>query len=129
MKALSIREPYATIIKLGLKQYETRSWKTKYRGPIYIHASSGRIPKTWKQNKRLMSLVENASLNFGKLVVKANLTDCVYMDEEFIKSVKANETEYLSGFYEVGRYAWKLENIEVVNSSEIVKGHLGIWNL
>lgn len=39
MKALSIKEPFTTLIKDNVKIYETRSWKTKYRGEIYIHAS------------------------------------------------------------------------------------------
>ena len=32
MKALTIREPFASLIKEGYKKYETRSFKTKYRG-------------------------------------------------------------------------------------------------
>ena len=39
MKVISIKEPFATLIKDGIKIYETRSWKTNYRGEIYIHAS------------------------------------------------------------------------------------------
>ena len=39
MKVLSIREPFATLIKDKVKIYETRSFKTNYRGEIYIHAS------------------------------------------------------------------------------------------
>ena len=41
MKVLSIKEPFATLVKDGVKRYETRSWKTNYRGEIYIHASLG----------------------------------------------------------------------------------------
>ena len=32
MKALTIKEPYATLIRDGVKRIETRSWKTNYRG-------------------------------------------------------------------------------------------------
>ena len=39
MKVISIKEPFATLIKDGVKIYETRSWKTNYRGEIYVHAS------------------------------------------------------------------------------------------
>lgn len=35
MKALSLTEPYATIIKKGKKAIETRSWKTNYKGKFY----------------------------------------------------------------------------------------------
>lgn len=39
MKALTIWQPWASLIACGAKQYETRSWATKYRGPIAIHAA------------------------------------------------------------------------------------------
>lgn len=38
MKVLTIKEPFATLIKNKIKHIETRSWKTNYRGEIYIHA-------------------------------------------------------------------------------------------
>ena len=38
MKALTIKEPWATLIIEGYKAYEFRSWKTNYRGKILIHA-------------------------------------------------------------------------------------------
>lgn len=38
MKAITIRQPWASLIATGDKLYETRTWATKYRGPIAIHA-------------------------------------------------------------------------------------------
>ena len=38
MKVLTIREPWASLIINGYKEYEFRSWKTNYRGKILIHA-------------------------------------------------------------------------------------------
>lgn len=38
MRALTIRQPWAQLIALGVKTIETRSWATKYRGPVLIHA-------------------------------------------------------------------------------------------
>jgi hypothetical protein len=38
MKALTVLQPYAQLIAVGAKQYETRSWATKHRGPTAIHA-------------------------------------------------------------------------------------------
>ena len=37
MKVLTIKEPFASLIKDKKKFIETRSWKTKYRGELYIH--------------------------------------------------------------------------------------------
>lgn len=38
MKAITIKQPWATLILLKEKQFETRSWQTKYGGSIAIHA-------------------------------------------------------------------------------------------
>lgn len=39
MKALTLHEPWATLVALGVKTIETRSWSTAYRGPLAIHAA------------------------------------------------------------------------------------------
>ena len=78
MKVLSLTEPYATLIKNQKKHIETRSWKTSYRGELYIHASVTKIPKEWKDNVELMSLVDETKLNFGYIICKCNLVDCIY---------------------------------------------------
>ncbi len=41
MKALSIRQPWAWLIVNGHKDIENRSWPTRYRGPVLIHAAKG----------------------------------------------------------------------------------------
>ena len=44
MKALSLRQPWASLIIYGGKDIENRRWETKYRGPLLIHASKARPP-------------------------------------------------------------------------------------
>jgi hypothetical protein len=39
MKALSLWQPHATLVAIGAKPYETRSWETSYRGPLAIYAT------------------------------------------------------------------------------------------
>src|SRR5689334_8102777 len=39
MKVISLLQPWASLVVIGAKQIETRSWNTKYRGPLLIHAS------------------------------------------------------------------------------------------
>jgi hypothetical protein len=41
-KALSVRQPFADLIARGIKPIENRSWRTRYRGLIYIHVA--RLP-------------------------------------------------------------------------------------
>lgn len=129
MKVLSLTEPFATLIKEKKKVVETRSWKTNYRGPLYIHASMTKIAKSDLENKELMSLVENKEMNFGYIICKCTLVDCLYMTEEYINKIKENDyQEYICGDYSIGRYAWILENVEVLDKPIPVKGHLGVWN-
>ncbi len=47
MKTLSIKQPYATLCASGVKDVENRSWSTKYRGRLWIHAS------TWSNDRNL----------------------------------------------------------------------------
>lgn len=41
MKAISIHQPWALLIANGHKDIENRSWPTKFRGRVLIHASNG----------------------------------------------------------------------------------------
>ncbi len=128
MKVLSLTEPYATLIKSGKKKIETRSWKTNYRGKLYIHSSSTKIPKECRNNIDLMLLVDMDKLNYGNIICSCELVDCIEMTDEFIQEIKKNKTEYISGVYAEGRYAWILEDIRILDEPIRAKGHLGIWN-
>lgn len=88
MKVLSLTEPFATLIKEKKKFVETRSWKTNYRGELYIHASMTKMSKQNKEDKELMSLVDNKNMNFGYIICKCRLVDCVFMTEEFVCDMK-----------------------------------------
>ena len=125
MKVLSIKEPFATLIKDKVKIYETRSWKTNYRGVIYIHASLSlsKSENVKKANKYLKSNIKP-----GYILCKCKLLNCIPMTKEFIDYIcnKTNESDY--GSYTEGRYAWELEVIEVLNEPISAKGKLGIWN-
>lgn len=129
MRVLSIKEPFASLICEGIKHIETRSWKTNYRGEIYIHASLAKVPKNDERINCLMKMLNDKELNMGKIICKCKLVDCVYMTEEYIKDMKENnEIEYLCGHYEVGRYSWVLEDVEVLDEKIEAKGRLGIWH-
>ena len=127
MKVLSIIEPWATLIKERKKVIETRSWKTSYRGELYIHASCKKIKKDEHINE-LLRLIPNVPMGYGNIICKCKLVDCIYMDQEFLDKIQKDEQEFLCGEYSLGRYAWVLEDIEVLEESISAKGHLNIWN-
>lgn len=125
MKVISIKEPYATLIKDDVKIYETRSWKTNYRGEIYIHASMSlsKIENVDTANKYLRS-----NINPGYILCRCELIDCIPMTDEFIEYINSETNESNYGIYSNGRYAWKLKLLEVLKKPIPAKGKLGIWD-
>lgn len=125
MKVLSIKEPWASLIMNGTKKIETRSWKTKYRGEIYIHASLSKAKIT---KSEVYELIKDMNFKCGYIICKCNLVDCIYMTDEYVNDMKTNHfEEYICGHYEVGRYAWIVEDVRVIEPIE-AKGKLGLWN-
>ena len=57
MKVISIKEPFATLIMNGSKLIETRSWKTNYRGELYIHVSGKSLAKEYLKNPYVLELI------------------------------------------------------------------------
>ncbi len=125
MKVLSIKEPFATLIKDKVKIYETRSWKTNYRGEIYIHAS---LSLSKSENVKTATKYLKSDMKPGYILCRCELVDCIPMTKEFIDYIykKTNEADY--GRYAEGRFAWKLKVIDVLNEPISAKGKLGIWN-
>lgn len=125
MRVVSIKEPYATLINKKIKYIETRSWNTNYRGEIYIHASKGKYPI----KEEISHLITADELNNGYIICKAKLVDSIYIDNDFVQKVKNDDIDnYLCGDYTVGRYAWVLEDVELLDNPIKAKGQLGIWN-
>lgn len=54
MRSLTIKQPWASLIVEGIKDIENRTWKTHFRGRIYVHASAKTA--TWED---LVSLDAN----------------------------------------------------------------------
>lgn len=124
MKVITIKQPFASLIAYGLKEYEFRTWKTKYRGEIYIHAGKG-IDKT------AMKRYEYLNLDYpsGCIIAKANLTDCIYIDSNMKDILRKKDDKVYYGIIhsKEEEYGFKLENIERIEPI-IINGQLGIWN-
>lgn len=154
MKAITILQPFPALIELEQKHYETRSWKTTYRGPIAIHAGKGKQylnlckqhvfwANLWPYEIAAQySLQERIDkfLPSGAVIAIADLVDCIkvvgrvtlkFADEKRVAAVLengikvfGNELEF--GDYSIGRYAWKLENVRRIEPVP-AKGQQRIW--
>lgn len=86
IKALSIRQPWATAIVSGIKPVENRTWSTRYRGPFYIHAAKTFDEEglEWLVKHGFMPNLPAANFLTGGIIGAATITDCVEeMDSPF----------------------------------------------
>lgn len=122
MKALSIKEPWASLIVNGYKEYEFRSWKMSYRGKVLIHAS-----KTIEKEEKQKFDEYNLEYSKGEIIGCATITDCILVDSNFDKILR-NKNSKVYGNIHTNLYAWKLENIEKYDHKIKATGKLGLWN-
>lgn len=145
MKAISIHEPYASLIRTGAKTFEIRFWATKYRGLLLICAAKARpVRKLYTDlsyghiQRGLRPLlgkpldlkigwpgVKLEHLNFGKAVAIVEVTDCIFTNNLISEDVLP-QTGF--GDFHLNRFAWKLKLITEVDPFP-VKGHQGFFNV
>lgn len=127
MKAISLWQPWASAIPLGLKSIETRHWETRYRGEIAIHAA-----KRFGGAERAFALSEVAlgrlpsRLPLGAVVAVVHLSN-IRPSEELKLEVSAIERLY--GNYGPGRFGWVLEDVRALATPIPCLGRQGIFNL
>lgn len=141
MKALTLWAPWAHLIPVKAKRFETRGWNTSHRGPLAIHASAAAV----KMEYLLLPGIEQALRENG--VVPANLPLESFQDYLpqgavlcIANLVQVHRTdiltapgefqltdEYLFGNYEPGRFAFELEILEVFDPPIPAKGAQGLW--
>jgi hypothetical protein len=145
VKALTLTEPYATLVLYGWKRYETRSWQTSHRGPLAIHAASTYNGVGGKRAfealvadlhpglvARLEQLANPIQFELGRLIGVTWVENCVPV-EEVRDVIQASDEEFDwweadVGNYGDGRYAWELRD-PVGFPSIPWKGHQGLWNV
>ena len=124
MKAITIKQPFASLIAAGIKEYEFRTWKTNYRGEILIHAGKS-------IDKDAMKKFDFLNLDYptGCIIAKAKLTDCVPITEAVKEELREKNFLVYSGTTESAGwngYGFRLENVETMEPI-FVNGMLGLW--
>lgn len=149
MKALTLTQPWASLVVLGEKSIETRSWSTKYRGPLAIHAAKKSCPlDLWPLGAEDFigaaylpgSLPEGHVLGTVELVGVREivgrqewapiLKPGIYDAEEasVLEGLKDSwQQENAFGDFSPGRYAWILGNPEAWENPVPARGALGLW--
>ncbi|MDD2518496.1 MAG: ASCH domain-containing protein [Bacilli bacterium] len=123
MKVLTLRQPWATLVAEGIKKYEFRSWKTKYRGKVLIHAGTGIDKEDMKKYKNM-----NLKFPSRRIIAIVEIEDCLELDEQLNKKIIAEKNVAYGNKIRTG-YAWKLKNVKKINYGKDVNGQLGLWNI
>lgn len=128
MKALTLTQPWATLVATGKKCIETRSWRTRYRGPLAIHAAKSFPSKArqFAQMERTLGRLPSR-IPFGAVICVVQLVDCQPV-EEAVLDTNALERLYGDYTYGEGRWAWFLRDPEPFPEPIGATGALGLWN-
>lgn len=127
MKAISLWQPWASAMALGLKRIETRHWKPFYRGRLVIHAA-----KRWTLDEREFHAMEHeagrmpAELPLGALVAVGTLTGC-RRSEDLIEKITGEEACW--GNYGPGRFGWLFEDIHALPDPIPYRGAQGFFDV
>jgi len=144
MKALTLTQPWATLVAIGAKRIETRSWVTSYRGPLAIHAAKG-FPKdarSFSVNPMCYEAIKNHLTSWpswmrshiayplGAVLATCQLVACVHVEtltNTTKREIYLTAQERAFGNYDPGRYAWVLDNVQQLAQPIPAKGALGLW--
>lgn len=131
IRVLSLTQPWASLVDVGAKKIETRSWYTQYRGPLAIHASKG-FP-LWAREfcVRLAfgralddgGIYSTDELPLGAILAVCRLVDCRSIDDTW----SPDETERQFGDYSPMRWAWMLADVRRLPEPIPARGKLGLW--
>lgn len=129
-KALSLLQPFAELVVIRSKHFETRSWPTKYRGELYIHASakfhSEYLELCYRDEHFKREIPNPHSLQVGKIIGKCWVDGCYPVEE--VRDNLVGSPELSFGDYSDGRWAWMLTHAEKFKQPIPYKGSLSIWD-
>ena len=141
MKFITLTQPWATLVAIGAKKIETRSWRTNYRGPLAIHAAKGfpedciGLCRTSPFREALVAAgFETAgALPRSCVVAVCNLVDVREITDRGIRSPEGiwhlpRTPERDFGDYSPDRYAFYLENVRKLDEPIVSRGSLSIYD-
>lgn len=150
IKAISLWQPWASLIWTGAKTYETRSWPTSYQGPLLICAAKFKMEDLTDYlmdpdfERGLKPLWDSGAeeLPFGQALCIVDLVGCIPVERfdvspNYLELVELHMMPHrfdmlgddiFFGNFLPGRFAWKLTNLRRLERYYPVKGHQGLWD-
>lgn len=148
MKTLTLTQPWATLVAIGAKRIDTRSWNTSYRGPLAIHAARSvrkrDIVGFWRHEPFKSALYPGGNYLYpefqcGSVIATCRLIACVPTrelqtnrrllvdDDAHCDDFEMTETERAFGDYSPGRWAWLLADIKRLPEPDPARGSRRLW--
>jgi activating signal cointegrator 1 len=150
MTVISLLQPWASLVVMGAKKFETRSWNTTFRGELLIHASKGKH-YGGMSCRELCYCAPFAKfipggrvfdkLPFGAIIGKVNMVDTIPTDSFHMPAVNElrkafiggrliewPKQEEMFGDYSPGRFAWILKDPVKFDIPIPASGKQGFWN-
>lgn len=133
LRALSLYQPWATLVTHGLKEYETRSWEASHRGMLAIEAA-----RKWTTDEQgaAKRLADGLPDEVRADLVDARLRGCVLCVVELVTCEpsevvvqRITEEERQRGDYSSGRYAYRIARVQRLVRPVPVRGRMRIWQL
>lgn len=131
MKALTIKQPYASLIMAGVKHYETRSWQWLWcTGKLAIHAAktdAKASDRVWEIAHKYLG-DDLSVLPRGAVLGTVRVKDCYYIGG-FIEARTLTDPEEMAlGNYIHGWYMWELDNVHAFDNPIPAKGKQKLWD-
>jgi hypothetical protein len=132
MKVLTLTQPWATLVALGAKRFETHSWGTTYRVRLAIHAAKG-FPgwarETCLENEWMYDALKEHDLGItdlplGQIIAVCHLVSAVPVENS---PWVISEREAAFGDYRAGRCVWYLDDVRRLPTPIPARGALGLW--
>lgn len=141
MIALTLWQPWASAIATGYKRFETRTWHTKHRGLLAIHAGRNTSTDALDEFRASPWKPEFGAIENGCIVAVAELVAChkivheaggYYIHPPGDAGGKWGVPHYGSferrlGSYRAGRYAWELQHVIALPAPVYCGGRQGLW--
>jgi activating signal cointegrator 1 len=117
-RCLSIKNPWLELILSSKKDIEVRTWTTKYRGPIWLHAGKS-------LDKSQLSRWNLKDLDTGAYLGKANLVDVIEFTPKTWESLRKRHLN--EGPFQSGLYGWVFEKPTRLKQPLTAPGKLGLY--
>jgi activating signal cointegrator 1 len=136
MKAISLWQPWASLIVLGAKTIETRSWATSYRGPLLIHAAKTTKEMDWILQPPFAAALDSLGGGglppIGAIIGKVELVGIWGTGdfaEKFLDDDRGGFCERDFGNYGEGRFGWILRDPVRFETPIPYRGRQGLFDV